>query len=236
MLGRYSGLPLAPAERLATRAWISKGVLKAPPRSKNPAALKDKELPTFFIRLAAYDGTAQTRAGLEFIVHTMVRTVEARFARWPEFESLDRSSPLWRIPGERMKMHLEHLVPLTPQAVELLRKLRKFSRDSEYVFPNQQESSRSKSPVVSENTSLYALYRMGYHGRATVHGFRSTASTILNEQEFNPDWIERQLAHIDANAIRGIYNSAEWLTGRRKTLCWWSDYLDRAKEDSTLIA
>jgi len=213
-----------------------KGVLKAPPRSKSHATLKDKELPTFFIRLAAYDGTAQTRAGLEFIVRTMVRTVEARFARWPEFEALDRPSPLWRIPGERMKMHLEHLVPLTPQAVELLRKLRKFSRDSEYVFPNQQKSSRSKSPVVSENTFLYALYRMGYHGRATVHGFRSTASTILNEQEFNPDWIERQLAHIDANAIRGIYNSAEWLTGRRKMLCWWSDYLDRAKEDSTLIA
>jgi integrase len=77
---------------------------------------------------------------------------------------------------------------------------------------------------------------MGYHGRATVHGFRSTASTILNEHEFNPDWIERQLAHVDANAIRGIYNSAEWITGRRKMLCWWSDYLDRAKETANIIA
>lgn len=212
-----------------------KGVLKSPPRSKNHAALKAKELPNFFIKLAAYDGSPQTRLGLEFIVRTMVRTVEARFARWPEFESLNEKLPLWRIPGDRLKMHLEHLVPLTPQAVELLRKLRKFSNGSEYVFPNQQESSRSKSPVVSENTFLYALYRMGYHQRATVHGFRSTASTILNEQEFSSDWIERQLAHVDTNAIRGIYNSAEWITGRRKMLCWWSNYLDRAKEAADII-
>lgn len=87
------------------------------------------------------------------------------------------------------------------------------------AIPNQQqESSRSKSPVVSENTFLFALYRMGYHGRATMHGFRGTASTILNEHEFNPDWIERQLTHVDADAIHGIYNSAQWLSGRRKMM------------------
>jgi integrase len=212
-----------------------KGVLKSPPRSKNHASLKASELETFFIKLAMYDGTLQTRLGLEFIVRTMVRTVEARFARWAEFESLDKSAALWRIPADRLKMGLEHLVPLSPQAVELLRKLRKVNGDSDYVFPNQQESSRSTSPVVSENTFLFALYRMGYHSKATVHGFRSTASTILNEHEFNPDWIERQLAHADSNAIRGIYNSAEWLSGRRKMMCWWSDYLDSAKEASNLI-
>ncbi|WP_300785207.1 site-specific integrase [Enhydrobacter sp.] len=176
----------------------------------------------------------QTRYGLEFIVRAMVRTVEARFARWTEFEALDKPSALWRIPAGRLKMSLEHLVPLTPQAVELLRKLRKLS-DGDYVFPNLQRSSRTRSPVVSENTFLYALYRMGYHSRATVHGFRSTASTILNEQEFNPDWIERQLAHVDANSIRGIYNSAQWLSGRRKMLEWWNDYLDKAKEGAELI-
>jgi integrase len=212
-----------------------KGVLKSPPRSKSHASMKADELETFFIRLAGYDGSPETRTGLEFIVHTTVRTVEARFARWPEFESLDKASALWRIPASRLKKSLEHLVPLSPQVVELLRKLRKYSNGSEYVFPNQQQSSRSKSPVVSENTFLYALYRMGYHGRATVHGFRSTASTTLNEHEFNPDWIERQLAHVDANAIRGIYNSAEWITGRRKMLCWWSNYLDRAKETANII-
>jgi len=213
-----------------------KGVLKSPPRSKSHASLKADQLEPFFIKLAAYDGSAQTRLGLEFIVHTMVRTVEARFARWTEFESLDKPSALWRIPPGRLKMSLEHLVPLSPQVVELLRKLRKVSGNSEYVFPNQQESSRSKSPVVSENTYLFAIYRMGYHSKATVHGFRSTASTILNEHEFNPDWIERQLAHVDANAIRGIYNSAEWLSGRRKMMCWWSDYLDKSKEAANLIS
>ncbi len=76
---------------------------------------------------------------------------------------------------------------------------------------------------------------MGYHQRATVHGFRSTGSTILNEREFNPDWIEMQLAHSDDDKIRAIYNSAQWLSGRRQMLCWWSDYLDRAKADSELI-
>jgi len=212
-----------------------KGVLKSPPRAKNHASLRARDLPTFFVKLAIYDGHPQTRYGFEFIIRTMVRTVEARFARWPEFEALDKPSALWRIPGERMKMGVEHLVPLTPQVVELLTKLRKFSRNSEYVFPNLQKSSRAKSPVVSENTFLFALYRMGYHSRATVHGFRSTASTILNEQEFNRDWIERQLAHVEANSIRGIYNSAEWISGRRKMMRWWSDYLDEAKDEANLI-
>jgi integrase len=79
--------------------------------------------------------------------------------------------------------------------------------------------------VISENTLLFALYRMGYHSRATVHGFRSTASTVLNEHGFNRDWIEMQLAHFDGS-VRGAYNAAEWLPGRRKMMCWWANFLE----------
>src|SRR5581483_3375004 len=92
--------------------------------------------------------------------------------------------------------------------------------NSEYLFP-----APTKREVISENTLLFALYRMGYHQRATVHGFRATASTILNEAQFNCDWIEMQLAHFDGS-VRGVYNAAEWLLARRNMLVWWANYLD----------
>ena len=136
-----------------------------------------------------------------------------------------------------MKKHLEHLVPLAPQVVPLIERLFSISGTSEWLFPQlvPTKSKGQQHPVVSENTFLFALYRMGYHSRATVHGFRGTASTILNEQEFNPDWIEMQLAHVDKDKIRGTYNSAQWITGRRKMLCWWSDFIDGQKEAADLI-
>jgi integrase len=86
-------------------------------------------------------------------------------------------------------------------------------------------AAKTRRKVISENTLLFALYRLGYQGRATVHGFRSTASTILNEAQFNRDWIESQLAHSDGS-VRGVYNSAEWLPARRTMMSWWADYLD----------
>jgi integrase len=98
--------------------------------------------------------------------------------------------------------------------------LRKRTGNSEYLFP-----ALTKSEVISENTLLFALYRLGYHSRATVHGFRSTASTILNEHQFNRDWIEMQLAHFDGS-VRGVYNAAEWLPSRRKMMNWWADFVD----------
>jgi integrase len=110
-------------------------------------------------------------------------------------------------------------VPLAPQVVALLDELRKHSGESDYLFPGP-----AKDGVISVNTLIFALYRLGYHSRATVHGFRSTASTILNENEFNRDWIEMQLAHFDGS-VRGIYNAAEWLPQRREMMCWWASYL-----------
>ncbi|MDP2356903.1 MAG: tyrosine-type recombinase/integrase, partial [Beijerinckiaceae bacterium] len=201
-----------------------RGALKAPPRVKHRASIAADALPTFMTRLARYNGDERTRLGIDFILRTMVRTTEARFARWPEFEDLDGRSPLWRIPPGRMKIQREHLVPLAPQVVELLEQLRPLSGKSDLVFV-----APTNAGVLSENTFLFALYNLGYHGKATVHGFRGTASTILNENEFEPDWIERQLAHVEKDKVRAAYNAAQWLKQRRQMLLWWSDYLDEAE-------
>jgi integrase len=198
-----------------------RGALAAPAPVKRRAALKPSELPQFMRQLAGYTGDKQTRLALLLVIHTFVRTSEVRFARWDEFEDLEGEKPLWRIPADRMKMRRDHLVPLSPQVVEILREIRPLAGDAEFLFP-----ASTRSSVISENTMIYALYRMGYHGRATVHGFRSTASTILNEREFNRDWIEMQLAHVAAD-VRSIYNAAEWIGGRRQMMDWWSGYLEQ---------
>lgn len=207
-----------------------RGALKSPTSPKRRSALKPAELPEFMQRLSAYDGLPQTKLALELLIHTFVRTSEVRFARWSEFEGLDGERPLWRIPAERMKMRRDHLVPLSPQVVRILAEVKELGGSSELLFP-----AATRSDVISENTMLYALYRMGYHGRATVHGFRSTASTILNEREFNRDWIEMQLAHFEGD-VRSVYNAAEWLSGRREMMLWWSEHLEAMVSSSVADA
>ena len=168
-----------------------------------------------------YDGAVRTKLALRLTLLTFVRTSEIRFASWEEFEALEETEPVWRIPAARMKMDVEHLVPLSRQSVETLREIRALALPGEMLFP-----SRAKKHVISENTMLFALYRMGYHSRATVHGFRTTASTTLNENGFNGDHIERQLAHVEQNEVRAAYNTAEWLPARRRMMQWWADWLD----------
>lgn len=197
-----------------------RGALRAPNPVKSRSALSQADLPAFLARLNAYDGERQTKLALKLVLLTFVRTAELRFAQWCEFEGLEGKEPLWRIPAERMKMGRPHLVPLAPQAVGVLKAVRLTTVRSPYLFP-----AATRSGVISENTMLYALYRMGYHGRATVHGFRATASTVLNEAQFNRDWIEKQLAHAEGS-VRAIYNAAEWLPGRRKMMAWWASYLE----------
>jgi len=195
------------------------GALKPAPRVRHMATIKAGELPDLMQRIAAYDGEHVTRLALLFVLHTFVRTNEVRFATWREIEDLDGPEPVWRIPAERMKMRREHIVPLTPQAVAILREAMAY-QDGPRIFPG------NRGRPMSENTLLFALYRMGYHSRLTVHGFRRLASTVLNEAGFPSDHIERQLAHVEENKIRGIYNSAEWLPGRREMMVWWSNFLD----------
>jgi integrase len=196
-----------------------KGALKSPRAVKHRATLSARDLPKFLRSLEMYQGDL-TRLAMELVLLTFVRTAELRFAKWSEFEGLEAPDPIWRIPAERMKMRRAHLVPLPKQAVCVLRKIRGLALGSDYVFP-----ANTKLGVISENTLLFALYRMGYRKRASVHGFRSLASTILNEAQFNRDWIEMQLAHAD-NSVRGVYNAAEWFSGRRTMLQWWADYVD----------
>ncbi|MFG1306004.1 integrase arm-type DNA-binding domain-containing protein [Xanthobacter autotrophicus] len=201
-----------------------RGALKSPGRQKHHRALPREDLPDFLKALDAYDGEPMTKLALKLMVLTFVRTTELRAARWSEFEGLDGPEPLWRIPPERMKMRFEHLVPLSPQAVAVLQELRPLAGRSPQLFP-----SPSKEGFMSNNTMLFAMYRMGYHGRATVHGFRGVASTWLNEAGYHPDWIERQLAHDERNEVRGAYNSAQYLVGRRQMMCDWADFLDGLK-------
>ena len=159
-------------------------------------------------------------------IRDRARTTEIRYATWGEFE-LDSDSAVWRIPGERMKMERDHMVPLSRQAVSVMAKVRKFTQGEHYVF---HQLNNPKKPM-SENTMLYSMYRMGYHGRATVHGFRATASTILNEKGFREDVIEKLLSHQEGNKVRAAYNRAEYLDERREVLQWWADYLDEINED-----
>ena len=130
-----------------------------------------------------------------------------------------------------MKMREAHIVPLSRQAIEVLKDLRPLTGGGRLVFP----SSISRERPLSENTVVYALTRMGYKGRMTGHGFRSVASTLLNEQGFRSDLIERQLAHAEKNAVRAAYNRAEYLPERKKMMQEWADYLDKLKAGGVVI-
>ena len=163
------------------------GRLKASGRQAHHKAMAREDLPEFLRALSAYDGAARTRLALRLALLTFVRTTELRAVRWDE---VDLEAAEWRIPAERMKMRASHIVPLSRQAVETFTELRSIAGLSDYVFP-----SPGAEGFMSNNTMLFAMYRMGFHGRATVHGFRAVASTVLNEMGFHPDWIERQLAH-----------------------------------------
>lgn len=198
-----------------------KDALRASGEPKRHKSMPLLELPMFLQKLETYSGEQQTKFALKLMTLTFLRTTELRAGTWRELENLDEESAQWRIPAERMKMRLEHLVPLSRQAVAVLRQLRAISGSSPNIFP-----SPGKGGYMSSNTMLYALYRMGYHGRATTHGFRAVASTILNESNlFNRDWIERQLAHVERNEVRRAYNAAEWMPDRRRMMQWWADHI-----------
>ena len=153
-----------------------------------------------------------------------VRTRELIEAKW---EEIDLESATWRIPAERMKLRVEHLVPLPNQALLLLQDLQKITGESEFVFPGD----RNPMQPMSNNTLLYGgIYRMGLRSRATIHGFRSLASSILNESgKWNPDAIERQLSHSEKDQVRAAYNRANYLDERRRMMQWYADYLDELK-------
>ena len=157
--------------------------------------------------------------GFKLIILTFVRTSELRYAEWSEF---DLDNAVWTIPPEHMKMEETHIVPLSRQAVEILRELYILNGRHKFVLP----SAVRRTKPISENTLLGTIYRMGYKNKTTVHGFRGTASTALNEAGFNKDVIERQLAHAERNRIRAAYNHAEYMQDRIKMMQWWAEKVD----------
>lgn len=208
-----------------------KGALVSLGEPKRHRVMPLSDLPIFMRSIQGYGGEQQTRLALQLVILTFLRTTEIRAGKWSEVENLGTASAFWRIPAERMKMRREHLVPLSQQASAVLLKLRSHPGNSSFIFP-----SPGREGYMSNNTMLYALYRLGYHGRATTHGFRSLASTILNEHNFNRDWIERQLAHVEQNEVRRAYNAAEWLSDRRRMMQWWADYIDTLSSEVAKVA
>jgi len=157
-----------------------------------------------------------------FMVHVFVRSKSQRLAKWNDFE-LDCDEPLWIVPALDMKMGIELHVPLSPQVAKILEEMEQFSGPDGYVFPQV----RNPQKAMSANTLQYYSNRLGYAGRNTIHGFRSVASTVLNEsKKWHPDVIELQLAHLVGNKVRRAYNRAEHLEERRRMMEWWSNYLD----------
>lgn len=173
--------------------------------------------------IESFTGGKIVHCALRFSLLTFARPGEIRHAEWGE---VDLEAREWRIPAEKMKKRRPHIVPLSSQAAEVLTEMRGVSGHGRYVFPSLWNLARGDRPM-SENTIAAALRRMGYEKeQMSAHGFRSLASTLLNENGFPPDVIERQLAHVEGNAVRAAYNHAEYLPERRRMMQWWGDYLD----------
>ncbi len=197
-----------------------KGALAPQPKVKHFAALTEKELPDFLRAVAAYPGYPLTKVATRLLMLTFVRTGEVRGAKWCEF---DLDAGLWVIPAERMKAREPHTVPLSKQALEALAELHPLTGHGEHLFPGRNR----EGTIISENTVLKVIERLGYKGRMTGHGFRSIASTYLNGVGMiRPDVIEAQLAHAEGNATRAAYNRAAYMEYRTAMMQFWADTLD----------
>ncbi|MBU3738754.1 MAG: DUF4102 domain-containing protein [Rhodoferax sp.] len=190
-------------------------------------AMSDAELPEFLAKLEGYQGDTHTVRALRLLMLTATRPGEVRGAMWSEF-NLDAA--LWTIPAERMKMKMEHRVPLSRQAVDVVQSMRALSGDRLLVFPSPFYPVKS----LSENTFNSALARLGYKGSATAHGFRALFSTVANECGWDPDVIERQLAHIEGNRVRAAYHRSLYLEERVRLMQWWADYIDGRKAGTAM--
>ncbi|ASK76086.1 tyrosine-type recombinase/integrase [Klebsiella michiganensis] len=193
------------------------GALKPPKQQHYPHLLVD-QIPDFLRALNEYSGSTITRNATRLLMLTGLRTIELRASEWVD---IDFDKGIWNIPAERMKMRRPHLVPLSTQVRELLEEIHQLTGRGKYVFPGRNDAGKP----MSEASINQVIKRIGYDGKATGHGFRHTMSTILHERGYNTAWIETQLAHVDKNSIRGTYNHAQYLDGRRDMLQWYADYM-----------
>jgi len=208
-----------------------RGALTPVAKANFPAIIEPKRIGELLRAIDGYVGQPSTAYALRLAPYVFVRPGELRGAEWAEFD-LDAREPVWRIPGARMKMGEEHIVPLSRQAVAILRDLHALTGDGRYLFPGLRTPSRP----ISNNTLNAALRRLGIaQDEHTAHGFRSMASTRLNEMGWPPDVIELQLAHKERNKVRAAYNRAERLEERRQMMQAWADYLDALKAGAKVV-
>jgi integrase len=201
--------------------------LLASRQKQNMARIDGKELPELMRRIDAYQGTPVTRLAIKLMALTFVRTSELIGARWEEF---DLDGMRWDIPAGRMKMKTPHIVPLSTQAVNLLKTLQLITGHGPLLFPGERDHEKP----MSNNTILKALERMGYKGRMTGHGFRGVASTLLHEMGFEHAHIELQLAHQERDAVSAAYNHATYLKQRAEMMQQWGDYLETCTSGKVL--
>ncbi len=189
-------------------------------KAENYAHVSPDELPGLIRAIAAYPHAHDVRLGLRLLSLFAVRPSELREAQWSEF---DFAKKVWTIPVERKgrKKGLEHLVPLSSQAIEALEELRQYTGSYPLLFPGRSDHTKPRSDTVF----LMALRRMGYEGRQTGHGFRHIASTVLNENGFDENHVEAQLSH-KKPGVSGVYNKAQYLPQRTKMMQWYANYLD----------
>ncbi|MDP1573599.1 MAG: tyrosine-type recombinase/integrase [Coxiellaceae bacterium] len=193
-----------------------------PVKQKHFASITDPVAIAGLLRaIDGYKGHFATRCALQLAPLLFVRPGELRNAEWSEISFMNAE---WRIPAEKMKMRVQHIVPLSTQAISILQEMHALTGNGQYIFP----SVRSIKRPMSDNTLIAALRRLGYtKEEITPHGFRSMASTLLNEQGWNPDAIERQLSHGEKDTVRAAYNFAQYLPDRKKMMQAWAEYLDK---------
>lgn len=222
-VGRVLNFAIATGRAENNPAPALRGALSTPAVRHHPAVIEPNELGELLRAIDAYAGHASTNAALKLSSHLFQRPGEIRAMKW---EDVDFDAAIWMIPAGETKMRREHRVPLSRQAIAIIRSMEDTASYSEYVFP----SFNPKKPL-SENAVNGALKRLGYGGVMTAHGFRTTACSLLNESgEFHPDAIERALAHQDSNAVRAVYNRTQYWDERVRMMQWWSDKIDSLKQ------
>lgn len=190
--------------------------------------LTPKELPDFFKALSGYTGSALVVLAARLLIITGLRTGELRGAFWDE---INIRKAVWEIPASRMKLRRPHVVPLSRQALTLIGQLQELTGNYPLMFPGRNDPRKT----MSEASINQVFKRIGYDGKVTGHGFRHTMSTILHEQGYNTAWIETQLAHVDKNSIRGTYNHAQYIDGRREMLQWYADYMEALENGENVV-
>ncbi|NNH26265.1 tyrosine-type recombinase/integrase [Acinetobacter terrestris] len=194
-------------------------------KKENMAHVSEQELPTLLRAINNYP-TMDVRMGLQLLTMLFCRPTELREAKWDEF---DLEQGLWNIPEYRMKKRREHVVPLSTQAVAILKELQTYQTNSEYLFPSRSDKNKPKSDTVF----IMALRRMGYEGRQTPHGFRHIASTLLNNRGFDERHIEAALAHVK-DGVAGVYNKAQYLQDRASMMQWYASHLEEIADQSII--